>query len=94
MEDVLGGIVADDMGLGKTLSMLSAIIKSSSRAIDFAVEQTRAPAKAWSDVVPSKATLVVVPSACASFHTFRPHRCPVTYEVSVTRKLDRRDPEV
>jgi SWI/SNF-related matrix-associated actin-dependent regulator of chromatin subfamily A3 len=58
-----GGILADEMGLGKTLTMLSAIAETTNEAILFAngtarpmnldIENTR---------IPSKATLVVVPS--------------------------------
>jgi SNF2 family DNA or RNA helicase len=58
-----GGILADEMGLGKTLTMLAAIIRTAGTAKGFAysipndvhlsVEQA---------FIPSRATLVVVPS--------------------------------
>jgi SNF2 family DNA or RNA helicase len=63
-----GGILADEMGLGKTLTMLSAIIGTADEAKAFA-------SNIYSDVhlsaehapIPSRATLVVVPSPCKSF---------------------------
>jgi SNF2 family DNA or RNA helicase len=64
MEDVLGGILADDMGLGKTLSMLAVIVDSLGRALEYAVTHTRGSTAHWQEVIPSKTTLVVVPSSC------------------------------
>jgi len=63
-----GGILADEMGLGKTLTMLSAIIRTADEAKAFA-------SNTYNDVhlsaehasIPSRATLVVVPSPCKSF---------------------------
>jgi SWI/SNF-related matrix-associated actin-dependent regulator of chromatin subfamily A3 len=63
IEDSLGGILADDMGLGKTLSILAVIVTSLSHALHFAVVGTRGPSTLWRSMVPSKATLVIVPSA-------------------------------
>ncbi|KAF2116188.1 SNF2 family N-terminal domain-containing protein [Lophiotrema nucula] len=63
VEDVLGGVLADDMGLGKTLSTLAVIVGSLDRALQFAVSGTDKPTTQWQSMVPSKATLVVVPSA-------------------------------
>ncbi|EAT84988.1 hypothetical protein SNOG_07522 [Parastagonospora nodorum SN15] len=61
--DAPGGIIADDMGLGKTLSMLAAVVASVSQAVQDAFSSTRAPTSYWRDIIPSKCTLVVVPSA-------------------------------
>jgi SWI/SNF-related matrix-associated actin-dependent regulator of chromatin subfamily A3 len=63
IEDSLGGILADDMGLGKTLSILAVIVTSIRHALHFAVSSTRGPSTLWRNMVPSKATLVIVPSA-------------------------------
>lgn len=63
MEDILGGLLADDMGLGKTLSVLAVIVASLSRAFDFAFAKTRAAPSHWEHNVPSKTTLVIVPSS-------------------------------
>ncbi|CAI6242193.1 unnamed protein product [Periconia digitata] len=62
-EEPLGGILADDMGLGKTLTSLAVIVGSLDRALDFARERTGEPIDTWHKTVPSKATLVVVPSS-------------------------------
>lgn len=51
------------MGLGKTLSMLAAIVASLERAFEYAFNSTMAPIEYWSEVTPSKSTLVLVPSA-------------------------------
>jgi SWI/SNF-related matrix-associated actin-dependent regulator of chromatin subfamily A3 len=66
MVDVTGSILANDMGLGKTLPMLAAIVNSTQRALEFAFTNTRAPTRDWQSITPSKATLVIVPSACKS----------------------------
>lgn len=63
MEDALGGILADDMGLGKTLSMLAVVVASLGSALNFAIKSTSGAPSSWQNLVPSKATLVVVPSA-------------------------------
>lgn len=63
VDDPKCGILADDMGLGKTLSILALIVSSLHRALDFAIQRTSGASHAWINVVPSKATLVVVPSA-------------------------------
>jgi SWI/SNF-related matrix-associated actin-dependent regulator of chromatin subfamily A3 len=62
--DAPGGIIADDMGLGKTLSMLAAVVASVNQAVQYAFSSTRALTSYWQDIIPSKCTLVVVPSAC------------------------------
>lgn len=60
-----GGILADEMGLGKTLTMISAIIRTTQNAKAFANENSRARhLSAQSSLIPSRATLVVVPSPC------------------------------
>ena len=63
MEDISGGILADDMGLGKTLSILAVIVASLRPALDFAISGTRGVSGQWQNLVPAKATLVIVPSA-------------------------------
>src|SRR4051812_43428739 len=63
MEETLGGILADDMGLGKTLSVLASITASLNRALDHAVSKTIQNKDFWKHIVPSKSTLIVVPSA-------------------------------
>jgi len=92
IEDSLGGILADDMGLGKTLSILAVIVTSIRHALHFAVAGTRGPSTLWRSIVPSKATLVIVPSA---------RKLPVLKgkyfaadEASHTRQLGRRDRKV
>ena len=62
--DFRGGILADEMGLGKTLTMIANIVSSRRHALDFAVAKApRMSTDCASDIIPSKATLVVVPSA-------------------------------
>jgi hypothetical protein len=58
------------MGLGKTLSTLAVIVASLARALEFAISGTREDPTAWTNLVPSKSTLVVVPSARESAHEF------------------------
>ncbi|KAK6080211.1 SNF2 family domain-containing protein [Seiridium cupressi] len=59
--DALGGILADDMGLGKTLSMIASIATSLARARDYvATGRTNVSNR---NLIPTPATLVVVPSA-------------------------------
>lgn len=58
----LGGIIADVMGLGKTLTTLTAILRSSEEALSFVFARPAA-LSLQGDVVRTKATLVVVPSA-------------------------------
>ncbi|KAH0538029.1 hypothetical protein FGG08_005341 [Glutinoglossum americanum] len=58
-----GGILADEMGLGKTLTMLSAIIRTADEAKAFAFSfQDDAHLSVEHTLIPSRATLVVVPS--------------------------------
>ncbi|PYH39514.1 DEAD/DEAH box helicase [Aspergillus neoniger CBS 115656] len=54
--DIRGGILADDMGVGKTLSMIASIVASS--PYDTITLEKQANLK----LVPSRSTLVVVPS--------------------------------
>lgn len=51
------------MGLGKTLATLAVIVGSLKSALDFASENTRADSEKWRNNVPSKSTLVIVPSS-------------------------------
>ncbi|KAJ0425197.1 P-loop containing nucleoside triphosphate hydrolase protein [Aspergillus carlsbadensis] len=57
----LGGIIADAMGLGKTLTMISAILFSMDDAEEFMLSTDRA-VNEGGFVIPTKSTLVVVPS--------------------------------
>jgi len=61
-EDFRGGILADDMGLGKSLTMISVIVSSLDRALEYAVANTHGIQDLHRRIVPSKATLIVVPS--------------------------------
>jgi SWI/SNF-related matrix-associated actin-dependent regulator of chromatin subfamily A3 len=54
-----GGIIADDMGLGKSLTILSAIASSLNSAAEFASNWKSGESNAQ---VPSRATLIMVPS--------------------------------
>ena len=85
IEDSLGGILADDMGLGKTLSILAVIVTSIRHALHFAVSGTRGPSTLWRSMIPSKATLVIVPSV-RELLIFR-GTCCVADETSHTRQL-------
>lgn len=63
----LGGILADDMGLGKTLTVLATIIRTTSNAKAFAGSNCNAVSGLACEEgerlqIPSRATLVVVPS--------------------------------
>jgi SNF2 family DNA or RNA helicase len=65
-----GGILADEMGLGKTLTMLSAIIRTADEAMAFETNiYNDVHLSAEHTPIPSRATLVVVPSPCESFKT-------------------------
>jgi SWI/SNF-related matrix-associated actin-dependent regulator of chromatin subfamily A3 len=57
-----GGLIADEMGLGKSLTMLSAIVGSLSRAINYARAMTNIDIRGQG-VIAAKSTLVLVPSA-------------------------------
>ena len=73
-EDSFGGILADDMGLGKSLSMTSAIVASKDHALKFACSHELGAQPVAKQVVASRATLIVVPSACKpslTDYTFR-----------------------
>ena len=63
-ENNLGGIISDDMGMGKSLTMLSAIVASLAAAESFAQSERRNLASSGVRKPASKATLLVVPSAC------------------------------
>jgi hypothetical protein len=60
-----GGILADEMGLGKTLTMLSVISETITEAASFA-KDTNSSAYLGLEhtLIPSKATLIIVPSPC------------------------------
>lgn len=63
-QDCPGGILADDMGLGKSLSILSAIMASKTRAIDYTMSILGLDRNSTEGRYPCAATLIVVPSAC------------------------------
>lgn len=56
-----GGIIADTMGLGKTFTMLSAIVLSLEEAAEF-MQSTDRCFEGNHCVIPTKSTLVIVPS--------------------------------
>lgn len=58
----LGGLIADAMGLGKTLTTLVSILRSTDNAVEFGHFNYQMES-AGIERVPTKATLVVVPSA-------------------------------
>lgn len=58
----LGGLIADAMGLGKTLTTLVSILRSTDKAVEFG-HFNHQMKSVGIDTVPTKATLVVVPSA-------------------------------
>lgn len=89
-EDFQGGILADDMGLGKSLTMLSIIINSLARALSFAFTNTIDVADLHRKIVPSKATLIVVPSACKSIDCVF-NQLTVLIDPSANRQLDGRN---
>lgn len=66
----LGGMIADVMGLGKTLTTLVSILRSSQKVLEVPVASL-AFCPLGGDVVRTKATLVVVPSARKSRGLFR-----------------------
>jgi SWI/SNF-related matrix-associated actin-dependent regulator of chromatin subfamily A3 len=57
-DEAVGGILADEMGLGKTLTMLAAVANSIQASQEFEAVCRGSFAK-----LPSRATLVVAPSA-------------------------------
>jgi len=57
-DETVGGILADEMGLGKTLTMLAAVANSLQASQEFGAVCGGSLAK-----LPSRATLVVAPSA-------------------------------
>lgn len=57
-----GGLVADAMGLGKTLTTLVSILRSTERASDFGYFDYEVQSVGMG-LLPTKATLVIVPSA-------------------------------
>ncbi len=69
-----GGVLADEMGMGKSLSILSLITKTLGNAHDWATNGTGALSneEALARRQRSRATLVVVSSACGFF--FEYHR--------------------
>ncbi|ROV93845.1 hypothetical protein VMCG_08824 [Cytospora schulzeri] len=62
MKVALGGLVADVMGLGKTLTILVSILRSTEKAVEFG-HFNHPEQSVGVKTVPTKATLVVVPSA-------------------------------
>ena len=65
-----GGILADDMGLGKSLTMLTAISRTRHAAqvfVEEALSGLQKPSeRLTAKHVPSRASLVVVPTPCKS----------------------------
>ena len=65
-----GGILADDMGLGKSLTMLTAISRTRQGAQIFVdetlLELRKTSGRLTAIQVPSRASLVVVPTPCKS----------------------------
>lgn len=61
-EVALGGLVADVMGLGKTLTTLVSILRSTEKAVEFGHFNYQMRS-VGGKTAPTKATLVVVPSA-------------------------------
>lgn len=59
-----GGIIADEMGLGKSLTMLSAIVGSLAMGQNFAQSVLDDSSDHYHSKVITKATVVLVPSAC------------------------------
>jgi SWI/SNF-related matrix-associated actin-dependent regulator of chromatin subfamily A3 len=57
-----GGIIADDMGLGKSLVILSAIANTLTDAAEFVSVWKQDSASSLNALVPSRATLILVPS--------------------------------
>ena len=58
-----GGILSDEMGLGKTLTMLAAMIHSAEDARAFAMNTHHGVSLGTEHaLIPSRATLVIVPS--------------------------------
>lgn len=66
----LGGVIADVMGMGKTLTTLVSILRSSEKALEFVFARP-AICPLEGDIIRTKATLVVVPSARKSQELFR-----------------------
>lgn len=58
----LGGLIADVMGLGKTLTTLVSILRSKDNAVEFGYFNHQMKLVGI-EIIPTKATLVVVPSA-------------------------------
>ncbi|CEN59397.1 hypothetical protein ASPCAL01848 [Aspergillus calidoustus] len=78
----LGGIIADAMGLGKTLTMISAILFSLDDANDFMVSAGRSVTHEGY-AIPTKSTLVVVPSTHVWLSEIERHVAPDSMHVSI-----------
>lgn len=67
-----GGILADEMGMGKSLSILALIMKTLDGAHTWQCGDDTALADLRTDegpeLTPSRATLILVPSACMTAH--------------------------
>lgn len=64
--EMLGGLLADDMGLGKSLIIIAAILSTIQSAVTFTAKAFTFASQTVHEIVPSKATLILVPSACSS----------------------------
>lgn len=88
--EIGGGILADEMGLGKTLTMLSAMIRTSEEAKAFAGNSYQSlHLGTGQSLVPSRATLVVVPSPC-KFEILQRSTNRLT-KCSAPQRMDARD---
>jgi SNF2 family DNA or RNA helicase len=82
-----GGILSDEMGLGKTLTMLAAMIHSAEEARAFAINAYHVVSLGTEHaLIPSRATLVVVPSPCKS--RIRSKYGPDLIECSTSQRMD------
>jgi SNF2-related domain len=87
-----GGILADEMGLGKTLTMLSAMIRTTDEAKAFASSSSHGTHLGTDrSLIPSRATLVVVPSPCESKVLVKMGSTELMITQSTSQRMDARD---
>lgn len=67
LEEKGGGVLADEMGMGKSLSILSLVIRTLDTARDWALSQIEDDALGAQSSQCSRATLIIVSSACELF---------------------------
>jgi SNF2 family DNA or RNA helicase len=63
-EDAPGGILADDMGLGKTLTMIATVVSGKASGLRFEASEPEEIFHLSMPRIPTRATLVIVPSSC------------------------------